>query len=48
LPMPAIPEMSAVWTSWGNAEQLIAQQSEAPDTAFKTAAEQIRTAIAGQ
>jgi maltose-binding protein MalE len=48
LPMPAIPEMSAVWTSWGNAEQLIAQQAEAPDVAFEEAAEQIRTAIAGE
>lgn len=48
LPMPAIPEMSAVWTSWGNAMQLVSQQSEAPDAAFKEAAEQVRTAIAGE
>jgi maltose/maltodextrin transport system substrate-binding protein/arabinogalactan oligomer/maltooligosaccharide transport system substrate-binding protein len=48
LPLPAIPEMSAVWTSWGNAEQLVAQQSEAPDAAFTEAAEQIRAAIAGE
>jgi maltose/maltodextrin transport system substrate-binding protein/arabinogalactan oligomer/maltooligosaccharide transport system substrate-binding protein len=40
--------MSAVWTSWGNAEQLVAQQSEAPDVAFKNAADQIRAAIAGK
>ena len=48
LPMPAIPAMSAVWSAWGDAETLIFQQSEAPDVAFKNAAEQIRTAIAGQ
>ncbi len=48
LPMPAIPEMSAVWTSWGNAMQLVGQQTEAPDAAFTNAAEQIRAAIAGQ
>jgi maltose/maltodextrin transport system substrate-binding protein/arabinogalactan oligomer/maltooligosaccharide transport system substrate-binding protein len=47
LPMPAIPEMSAVWSSWGNAMQLVGQQAEAPDKAFTDAAEQIRTAIAG-
>ncbi len=48
LAMPAIPEMSAVWSSWGNAMQLISQQTEAPDKAFQDAAEQIRGAIAGQ
>lgn len=48
LPMPAIPEMSAVWTSWGNAMQLVGQQSAEPDVAFTEAAEQIRTAIAGE
>lgn len=48
LAMPAIPEMSAVWSAWGDALQLIAQQTEAPDAAFKNAAEQIRTAIAGE
>ncbi|RIK55681.1 MAG: hypothetical protein DCC57_05090 [Chloroflexi bacterium] len=47
LPMPAIPEMSAVWSSWGNAMQLIGQQAVAPDKAMKDAAEQIRAAIAG-
>jgi maltose-binding protein MalE len=26
-PMPNIPEMSAVWTSWGNAKIMIDQQS---------------------
>jgi maltose-binding protein MalE len=48
LPMPAIPEMSAVWSSWGDAMELISQQTVEPDEAFQTAAEQIRTAIAGE
>src|SRR5690606_29600652 len=48
LPMPAIPEMSAVWTSWGNAMQLVSQQSESPEDAFTNAGEQIRAAIAGE
>jgi arabinogalactan oligomer / maltooligosaccharide transport system substrate-binding protein len=47
LAMPAIPEMSAVWSSWGNAMQLVAQQAAEPEEAFQDAAEQIRTAIAG-
>lgn len=47
LPMPAIPEMSVVWSAWGDAIVLISQQREAPDVAFKNAAEQIRAAIAG-
>jgi maltose-binding protein MalE len=42
LAMPAIPEMSAVWTSWGNAMQLVSQQTEGPEEAFTNAAEQIR------
>lgn len=48
LPMPAIPEMSAVWSAWGNGLTLIGQQREEPAQAFTDAAEQIRTAIAGQ
>jgi maltose-binding protein MalE len=48
LPMPAIPEMSAVWTAWGNALTCIGQQSEDPAVAFQQAAEQIRNTIAGQ
>ncbi|MBN1964472.1 MAG: maltose ABC transporter substrate-binding protein [Anaerolineae bacterium] len=48
LPMPAIPEMSAVWTAWGDAVTLIFQGQSAPDEAFMNAAEQIRTAIAGE
>ena len=46
-PMPAIPEMSAVWTAWGDAITLIFQQQSPPDEAFKNAADQIRTLIAG-
>ncbi|MCP5097386.1 MAG: maltose ABC transporter substrate-binding protein [Chloroflexi bacterium] len=46
LPMPAIPEMSAVWEAWGNAVVLIAQGGDTADSAFTNAAEQIRTAIA--
>jgi arabinogalactan oligomer / maltooligosaccharide transport system substrate-binding protein len=48
LPMPAIPEMSAVWTAWGNGLTLLAQQRATPEEAFGDAAEQIRTAITGQ
>lgn len=48
LPMPAIPEMSAVWTAWGDAVTLIFQQQIPPDEAFTNAAQQIRAAIAEQ
>ena len=44
-PMPNIPEMSAVWSSWGDAMQLISQGSEKPEAALTNAAAQIRTAI---
>jgi maltose-binding protein MalE len=47
LPMPAIPEMSAVWGAWGDAITLIFQQAEDPVAAFENAADQVRTAIAG-
>lgn len=43
-PMPAIPEMSSVWTAWGDAITLI-MQGEEPAASFENAAEQIRTAI---
>jgi maltose-binding protein MalE len=46
LPMPAIPEMSAVWSAWGNGLTLIGQQREDPATAFADSAEQVRAAIA--
>ncbi|HMM28474.1 MAG: maltose ABC transporter substrate-binding protein [Chloroflexota bacterium] len=48
IPMPAIPEMSAVWTAWGNAMQLVIQQQLEPADALADAAEQIRAAIAGE
>ena len=47
LAMPAIPEMSAVWTAWGDAMQLVIQQQVSAEEAFTNAAEQIRTTIAG-
>jgi maltose-binding protein MalE len=46
-PLPAIPEMNAVWTAWGNAITLIYQQQEEPATAAQDAAEAIRSEIAG-
>ena len=46
--MPAIPEMGAVWGSWGDAITLIFQAQQPADEAFTNAAEQIRTAIEGQ
>lgn len=45
LAMPAIPEMSAVWTSWGNSIALVVQGEADPATAFTDAAAAIRTAI---
>ena len=47
LPMPAIPEMSAVWGAMNDAITLVFQQSEDPVAAFENAADQIRTAISG-
>jgi hypothetical protein len=48
LPMPAIPAMSAVWSAWGSAMELIITGAEEPESAITNAAEQIRAAIAGQ
>jgi maltose/maltodextrin transport system substrate-binding protein/arabinogalactan oligomer/maltooligosaccharide transport system substrate-binding protein len=48
LPMPAIPAMSAVWASWGNAMEAVVLQSQEPEAAFTDAATQIRTAIEEQ
>lgn len=45
-PMPAIPQMSAVWEAWGKAITLIFQQQQAPDQAMKDAAKTIREKIA--
>jgi len=48
LPMPAIPEMSAVWTSWGDAVTLVMQEQAEGESAFENAAQQIRSLIAGE
>ena len=45
-PLPAIPEMNAVWTAWGNAISLIYQQQVDPETAITEAATAIREEIA--
>jgi len=45
MPMPAIPEMSAVWTAWGDAEELIISGEVGGEEAFQNAADQIRTKI---
>jgi arabinogalactan oligomer/maltooligosaccharide transport system substrate-binding protein len=46
-PLPAIPEMSSVWTAWTDAYTLIFTQEADPQTAFQDAAAQIRNLIAG-
>ena len=46
--MPAIPEMSAVWSAWGDAITLIMQGQVEAEEAFTNAASQIRTLIAGE
>lgn len=46
-PMPAIPEMGAVWGSWGDAIQLVLNQELSPEEALTNAAEQVREAIGG-
>jgi arabinogalactan oligomer/maltooligosaccharide transport system substrate-binding protein len=45
-PMPAIPEMAAVWGAWTDAYQSIFSGND-PQQAFEEAAEQIRNAIDG-
>lgn len=45
-PMPAIPQMAAVWTAWGNAVNLIYQQQGDPEKIMKDAAQSIRDQIA--
>ena len=44
-PMPAIPEMAAVWDSFSNAITLVLQDQSSGSDAFTNAAEQVRTAI---
>ncbi len=48
LAMPAIPEMSAVWSAWGNAMQLVRTGESGAEEAFGNAGEQIRALIAGE
>ena len=45
-PMPAIPEMGAVWGAWGDAMQLVHSGEAGGADAFGDAAEAIRTTIA--
>lgn len=45
LAMPAIPQMSAVWSSWGDALSLIRNSELSGEEAFAFAAEQIRTLL---
>jgi maltose-binding protein MalE len=45
-PMPAIPAMNSVWTSWGNAIVLVHQQQADPAVAIEEAANAIRAEIA--
>ncbi|HSH21281.1 MAG TPA: maltose ABC transporter substrate-binding protein, partial [Candidatus Caenarcaniphilales bacterium] len=46
-PLPAIPEMSAVWTDWTDALDLIFTQGQDPQEAMTDAAESIRATIGG-
>ena len=45
--MPAIPEMGAVWGSWGDAFTLIVQGEQTAEEALTTGAAQIRDLIGG-
>jgi maltose-binding protein MalE len=45
--MPAIPEMGAVWGSWNDAIVLVITGGDSPESAFATAAGQIREVIGG-
>jgi maltose/maltodextrin transport system substrate-binding protein/arabinogalactan oligomer/maltooligosaccharide transport system substrate-binding protein len=47
-PMPAIPEMSAVWSAWTDAIVLVTQGQQDAKPAFENAAEQIRNTIEGE
>ncbi|MCY4466471.1 MAG: maltose ABC transporter substrate-binding protein [Chloroflexi bacterium] len=46
LAMPAIPEMSSVWTAWGNAMELVRTGELDAEAAFSNAGEQIRSLLA--
>ena len=43
--MPAIPEMSSVWGSWGDAITLTFQEQQTGEEAFTNAARQVREAL---
>lgn len=45
VPIPAVPQMSAVWTDWTRAINLIFQQAQDPEAAIKDAANSIRRKI---
>ncbi|MFA7634987.1 MAG: hypothetical protein WCZ48_04280, partial [Bacillota bacterium] len=45
VPMPAIPEMSAVWTAWSDAIDLTLTQKLDPKTALDDATAQIIATI---
>ena len=45
--MPAIPEMGAVWASWGDAFTLILTQEQTAEEALTVGAAQIRDLIGG-
>jgi maltose-binding protein MalE len=45
IPLPNIPEMSAVWLIWGDAMTLILNQKAEPDVALHEAADKIRDTL---
>jgi len=47
-PMPAIPEMGAVWSDWGNALTFIFDGSKTPEQAYTDAANNIQIAISSK
>ena len=47
-PMPAIPEMGAVWSDWGNALTFIFNGEKTPEQAYTDAAANIQIAIASK
>ena len=47
-PMPNIPEMNAVWQAWGDAMELVSNQTQTPQEALDNAQTQVEAAIAGQ
>ena len=48
LAMPAIPEMSSVWTAWGGAMELVRTGELSAEEAFSNAGAQIRALIEGE